>query len=61
MCEVTGQKTVDINNLKCNCGCNEVVVRSYAKQHRMWHKSSYISVGVISCKKCGEALLTWSM
>lgn len=61
MCEITGQKVVNINDLKCKCGCDEVVIRSHSKQHRIWHKSSYISVGVISCKKCGEILFNWSM
>jgi hypothetical protein len=62
MCDrLTGQKVVDVNELKCKCGCEEVVVRSYSKQHRFHNKNGYISVGIISCKKCGETLVEWSM
>jgi hypothetical protein len=64
MCDtITGLKTVNLDDLRCKCGCDEIVARSYSKQHR-WstgHKTSYISVGILSCKKCGETLLEWSM
>lgn len=62
MCDrLTGQKVLNISELKCKCGCEDIVVRSYSKQHRLHSSTCYVTDGIISCKRCGEILLEWSM
>lgn len=62
MCDIlTGQKVLNINELKCKCGCEDIVVRSCSRQHRLHSSTCYVSFGFISCKNCGKTLLEWSM
>lgn len=60
MCKtkITGAITIDIENLKCDCGSKLISVCASPTQHRgaSYMKSCYIAMGYIKCKECGKIL-----
>ena len=58
MCKtkITGEITIDIESLTCDCGSKLISVGASPSQYRgaSYMKSHYIAEGYIKCKDCGK-------
>ena len=56
--KITGSITMNIEDLKCQCGSDQIIINASPTQYRSasYMKSSYIAIGYVRCKHCGKIL-----
>jgi len=56
--KITGSITMSVEDLKCSCGCTQIIVGASPTQYRgaSYAKSCYIASGYIKCKECDKIL-----